>query len=112
MRFIIQIIFVSILCANAHFILEHPFPDDDIILSMEDDAINYTAQSFDVPDLSKVEIAIYNTRGQLVEMITNSLHEPGKHTVTWDASNYSSGIYIIRMRSKQFTQFQKIMLVK
>jgi len=71
-----------------------------------------TTISYDVPDISTVNISVYNTNGQLLDVITNSLHEPGRHTVVWDGGNYSSGIYIIRMRSDKFIQSHKVMLVK
>ena len=34
------------------------------------------------------------------------------HSVTWDATYYSSGIYFVKMVSNDYINSQKIMLVK
>jgi len=38
--------------------------------------------------------------------------DTGYHSVVWDANSYPSGVYLIRMDSGDFTQTQKVVLVK
>ena len=36
----------------------------------------------------------------------------GVHTVTWDASNFASGIYFYRLTAGEFEQTRKMVLLK
>ncbi len=68
--------------------------------------------SFDLPVSSRVELTIYNILGQEVETLINGEMEAGHHTVTWDASPYSSGIYFYRISANNFSETKKMLLLK
>jgi len=36
----------------------------------------------------------------------------GAHQITWQASNQSSGLYMIKMVSNDYTSIQKVLLMK
>ena len=36
----------------------------------------------------------------------------GKHTITWDGSYQSSGMYFVRLESGRFIHVRKVVLVK
>jgi len=65
-----------------------------------------------VPQISRVDIIVFNLTGQLVEILVAEKKNPGFHTVVYDGSNQSSGIYFIRMTGGNFTEVQKVMLMK
>lgn len=44
-----------------------------------------------------VGLSIYNANGELVEKIFEGSQTSGIHSFTWDASNYSSGTYFLKM---------------
>ena len=67
---------------------------------------------FSISNESHVEINIYDVNGNLIENLLNSNFTPGIKTIEWDASSFSSGIYIIKMMSGEFTKSQKLVLVK
>jgi hypothetical protein len=48
----------------------------------------------------------------LIEQLVNSFEEAGSHEVIWDASNESSGIYILSIEIGNECQTQKLVLVK
>ena len=50
--------------------------------------------------------------GKKVATQFNQVQTPGYHAVNWDADNLPSGVYLIRMDSGDFTQTQKVVLVK
>jgi hypothetical protein len=71
-----------------------------------------TTIRYEIPEASPVIISIYDINGHLVEMLENTTRQPGKYSVTWDASNISSGVYLYRLQAGGFQQVKKCLLVK
>ncbi|MBC8214135.1 MAG: T9SS type A sorting domain-containing protein [Candidatus Marinimicrobia bacterium] len=73
-----------------------------------------TTMSYQLPAHSSVLLAIYNVNGQLIEELVSSgsMQEAGFHQVIWDASNYSSGIYFVKLTTDNNSIFNKITLLK
>ena len=67
---------------------------------------------FSIPSDSKVLLEVYDINGRKVNTLIDSNVEKGYHSVTWDATYYSSGIYFVKMVSSDYINSQKIMLVK
>ena len=67
---------------------------------------------FDVPYESYIELSLYNLNGQLIENLANKDFAEGRFLLEWDAKNYSSGIYFVKMTTKNFTKTKKITLLK
>ncbi len=68
--------------------------------------------SFTLPEASDVSVEVFNLQGQRVATLVNSTLSAGQHTVSFDASSLSSGVYMYRMNAGSFTQTNKMMLVK
>lgn len=77
-----------------------------------------TKVKFGIPFESDVKVVIYNILGQQVKTLVNEVMEAGFHTVTFDASNMPSGVYIYRIKavatdgSETFVSSKKCVLVK
>jgi len=71
-----------------------------------------TTISFQVSEAGKVRLEIYNLAGQLMETVVDSHQEAGQKTITWDASNHSSGIYFCRLTVADFCEAKRIILMK
>ncbi|MFH1735741.1 MAG: T9SS type A sorting domain-containing protein, partial [bacterium] len=56
--------------------------------------------SYNLPYPQKAEIAVYNLLGQKVAILASGLQMPGQRTVIWDAANYSSGQYFVRLETE------------
>ena len=67
---------------------------------------------YEVPNLSHVSIKIYDLSGREVVQLLSGEIEPGYHTISWNASDFSSGLYFVKMQADRFIQKQKIMLIK
>jgi len=61
---------------------------------------------------SNVSIAVYNVMGQMVSVLHDGNMTSGMHSITWDASSLSSGMYIIKAEVADEVLSQKVMLVK
>ena len=85
------------------FTLHEPFPNPF--------NPNTTIQ-FSIPQSDMVSINVYNLTGRLVETLLNDFYTMGKHTITWDGSYQSSGMYFVRIESGKFIQTRKVVLVK
>lgn len=73
--------------------------------------------AFALPAAGQVSLKVYNVLGQEVESLVNKQMEAGNHTVRWQASDYSSGVYFYRLTvmsdgQEQFNRTEKMMLLK
>lgn len=76
-----------------------------------------TTLRFEIAQPSHVSITIYNAVGQQVATLVNNRVSAGVYTATWDARDADgrilpSGVYIARMEAGNFTQSQKLLLLK
>ena len=71
-----------------------------------------TTISFSIPEFGFTTITVYDINGRQLETLTNEVLSVGNYSINWNASDYPSGVYLIRMVSGEFTQTQKVVLVK
>ncbi len=72
-----------------------------------------TTIEWTMKDFGSHRLDVYNTNGQLVEVISQGYAAPGYKQSTWDANNHASGIYIIRLVvDNNLVSSNKVMLVK
>lgn len=71
-----------------------------------------TTISYSVPQETHVQIVIYNMTGQVMETLVDGIVESGYYTVQWNAAGVPSGIYFYSIRTPEFTQVRKCMLMK
>ena len=70
-----------------------------------------TTISYELPAPSSILISVYNIQGQLVETLVNGQIEAGYHSVVWNADNFASGVYIVKLTADNYTQTQKMLLM-
>jgi PKD repeat protein len=68
--------------------------------------------SFSLPTASNISLEIYNVLGQRVAVLAEGVYSAGRHTVTWDASRQSSGVYFYRLQADGFVATKKMMLLR
>jgi photosystem II stability/assembly factor-like uncharacterized protein len=67
---------------------------------------------FDLPLSANVSIVVYDPSGATIVELLNSKLAAGNHSVHWDASNVSSGVYLYRFVANNFSETKKLVLLK
>jgi len=71
-----------------------------------------TVIEFGLPKSSPVRLEVYNMIGQRVALLVDEQKTAGWHAVTFDASSLSSGMYLYRIQTGEFTKTRKLTLIK
>lgn len=67
---------------------------------------------FIMPETADVKLAVYDMIGREVAVLVDGRVSQGSHTVSWDAGNASSGVYLYRLTSNGQVLTRKMTLVK
>ena len=71
-----------------------------------------TMIEYTVVNAGLVSIKVYNQLGQQVATLVNGVKNTGQYTITWDASELSSGVYFYRYEAGNTVEMRKMVLVK
>ncbi len=76
-----------------------------------------TMISFDIPKESNVRLSVYNLLGEEVTLAVSEKLSAGKYSYSWNAVNFSSGLYIYRLEAtaddgEKYVKTFKMVLVK
>jgi len=67
---------------------------------------------FALPEAAQVRLEVYNTLGQKVATVVDEMRSAGYHTVSFDASSLSSGVYLYVITTPGHMETRKMMLIK
>lgn len=67
---------------------------------------------FAVPERAHVVLSVYNQLGEKVAELANGVMESGFHTVSWNAPNFTSGVYFYELKTEKFNSVKKLILMK
>ena len=76
-----------------------------------------TKISFDVSKTGQVEIKIFNHQGKEIKTLVNKTFTTGYHSIIWDGTDnsgktISNGLYFYSMKSEDFLEVKKVLLLK
>lgn len=71
-----------------------------------------TSIAYALPQAADVNLKVYNMAGAEVATLVQSSQAAGNYTVTFDASNLASGVYVYRIEAGSFNSVKKMVLVK
>ncbi len=71
-----------------------------------------TTIKYELPSSGDVSLIIYNVLGQKVKTLVDKFQSEGEHSVKFDGSNLTSGIYFYELKSKDNTEIKKLILLK
>jgi len=68
--------------------------------------------SYDLASNGPVKLTVIDALGRAVVTLVSEEQNAGKHGYYWDASKYSSGIYLCRLETNGFSETKKMILMK
>ena len=71
-----------------------------------------TTITYDIIKLQDVEVEVYDILGRRIKTLVNEQQQPGSYTIKWDASNVASGIYFYQLKTKDYINTKKMLLLK
>jgi hypothetical protein len=67
---------------------------------------------YSLPKDLKVEIKIYDILGREIKTLVNEFQKAGYYLVSFDGTNYASGVYFYKIKAGEFADSKKMVLVK
>ncbi len=76
-----------------------------------------TTIRYELAAAAKVQLVVYNIRGERVRTLVNSRQTPGEYTATWDGTtdtgnSVATGVYVYRLQTPTRTIAKKMVLLK
>lgn len=71
-----------------------------------------TEITFSLAQSQQATLTVYNIAGQVVEVIHEGTLSAGGHSFIWDGSSRASGVYFYRLKTSDFVQTRKMVLMK
>jgi|GEM_PF-238451 len=71
-----------------------------------------TTIEYEVPRAVFIKLELFNMVGQKIVTLVNEWQEPGRYSIDWDASPYSSGVYFYRLLANDFSLVKRCIFIK
>ncbi|GJQ64269.1 MAG: hypothetical protein SCALA702_33220 [Melioribacteraceae bacterium] len=71
-----------------------------------------TKMEFTLPKESEVEMAVFNVTGERLFTIIKKIFKPGRHSITINMADYSTGVYFVSLITETQRITRKITLIK
>jgi len=68
--------------------------------------------SFELPNSGEVNIQVFDLSGRMIDQTRDCMLEAGNHTFDIDGSQWSTGVYLIRVNAGGFVRSQRCILVR
>ena len=79
-------------------------PDNYSISSIYPNPFNpITSIEYSLLENATIDLSVYNIHGRHIQTLIRSFQTTGYHSVNWNASSYPSGVYLIRLKSGNFS---------
>lgn len=93
--------------------LKNELPENTVLYQNYPNPFNPSTNiSFTLKETGLVSLKIYNMLGQELDTVVQQKMRSGFYSIQYDASSLPSGMYIYRLKTKNMTQTQKMILIK
>jgi hypothetical protein len=92
---------------------EYMLPETAVLYQNYPNPFNPVTQiNFDLHRTSNVDLAVFNSKGELVRTLFNGRQDRGNHSIQFDASGLDSGIYFYKLTTENHTITRKMLFLK
>lgn len=92
---------------------EAVFPGDFALLNAYPNPFNSSTRiAYDLNDRMDVEVSVFNSLGQRINVLDHGQKNAGSYNLTWDVQNTPSGTYFIKLKTPNLTQESRVLLIK
>jgi hypothetical protein len=103
----------EMIVANSHSEVSVSMPADFSLSAAYPNPFNpSTSVNLQVPMQTDVSVKVYDLSGRMISTLLSGVQTQGKYTLTWDAADQASGMYLIRAEIADQVSVQKILLLK
>jgi hypothetical protein len=67
---------------------------------------------YEIPKTGLVKIVIFDEIGREVETLVDEKQSPGTYEITFNATNYPSGVYFYRLEANNYRETKRMILIK
>lgn len=67
---------------------------------------------FSIPQDHSVTLTVYNSVGEEIAVLVNKKMSAGLHTISWNAIDMPSGVYLYKISAGDFSEIKKMVLLK
>jgi hypothetical protein len=71
-----------------------------------------TVISYQISAAGQVSLIVYDVLGREVQKLVNSPQASGAYSVTWNAAGHPSGVYLIRLKTGNFSSTKRMVLLR
>jgi hypothetical protein len=71
-----------------------------------------TSLRFDLPQAGRVKLVVYNVMGQAVATVADGMYAAGRHSLSFEATDLPSGMYLLKLEAGSYHAIQKMLLLK
>ncbi|MFQ6606569.1 MAG: T9SS type A sorting domain-containing protein, partial [Fidelibacterota bacterium] len=71
-----------------------------------------TKISYQLSEPTFINLAVFDVNGRRVETLVNANNNAGFHSIEWKANDMSSGLYFYRLKTSNYTEVKKCLILK
>ena len=67
---------------------------------------------FTLKEMTRTRLSLFNLQGKEVALIFDEIRAPGEYSVSWNAENLASGVYLCRLQTERNASTRKFIFIK
>jgi len=71
-----------------------------------------TKIDYAIAEAGKVKLTVFNSLGREIKVLVNKYHNAGSYSVTFNGSEFASGVYFYRLQTESYRETKRMILVK
>jgi len=100
-------------CSHTQSVLDEYVPDEYILLNNYPNPFNSsTVIEFYLSNNQNISLSIHDIDGRIISELVKENYNSGFHTISWNPTKLSSGLYFVSINTKSQSRTKKLLLIK